>query len=174
VICGVDGEYVTWSVVGRQIFDRCDRYHGQDRERPYRHAGRGHPPPLEPLGCGTHIGIHRTNSHEEAKHHKGVVFASNDVSPREHEGWCLPASSDILELRHQQSLLRKRAERVSSEACQDPEGPGPLTRGGTAAACQLRWLSACESKIHRDTVACCDGTIHRHGWTYTPRAARWR
>ena len=32
--------------------------------------------------------------------------ADSDVSPREHEGWCLPASSDILELRDQQHPTR--------------------------------------------------------------------
>ncbi len=28
------------------------------------------------------------------KHHKGMAPAASDVSPREHEGWCLPASSE--------------------------------------------------------------------------------
>jgi NAD(P)-dependent dehydrogenase (short-subunit alcohol dehydrogenase family) len=27
------------------------------------------------------------------KHHKGMAPATSDVSPREHESWCLPASS---------------------------------------------------------------------------------
>jgi hypothetical protein len=37
------------------------------------------------------------------KHHRDTASASRDVGPREQEGWCLPASLDILELTIQQS-----------------------------------------------------------------------
>jgi hypothetical protein len=40
------------------------------------------------------------------KHHKGMASASNSVSPRDYAGWCLPASSDILELEGQRSPTR--------------------------------------------------------------------
>ncbi len=37
------------------------------------------------------------------KHHRGMASASRDLCPGHHGSWCLPASSDILELWTQQS-----------------------------------------------------------------------
>ncbi len=42
----------------------------------------------------------------EDKHHRGMASASRDVVPRERTDWCLPTSSDILELANQQSPTR--------------------------------------------------------------------
>ena len=42
----------------------------------------------------------------EDKHHKGMAPASSDISPWNPAGWCLPASSGILELAIQQSPTR--------------------------------------------------------------------
>jgi hypothetical protein len=42
-----------------------------------------------------------------AKHHKVMSSAGSDVSSRDYEGWCLPATSDILELRNQKSPTRR-------------------------------------------------------------------
>ena len=43
---------------------------------------------------------------EEHKHHKGMASAGSDVNPRDYEGWCLPASSGILELGNRQQPTR--------------------------------------------------------------------
>ena len=40
------------------------------------------------------------------KHHRGMASAGSDVSPRDYEGWCLPASLDILELGNPQHPTR--------------------------------------------------------------------
>ena len=49
------------------------------------------------------------------KHHRAVASASSNVSPREQEGWCLPALLDILELRNQQSPTKGGGAAVGGE-----------------------------------------------------------
>jgi hypothetical protein len=48
------------------------------------------------------------------KHHRVVASADSDVSPREYEGWCLPTSSDILELAIQQFPTRGETPQAAS------------------------------------------------------------